>query len=66
MVRTEEQENSVELHLARDACNNPSHPQGAFVTAVSEAFQHAEPDNYRLILPLIALTPSSGIPIQYP
>lgn len=48
-MRTPEQEDSYELHVARDVVNQH---QGKFVTLLAEALQNTDAANFELMRPL--------------
>lgn len=51
MVRTEEQENSAELHIIRDA--HLTHSEGSFLNYLFMAFMKADRENFETLLPVI-------------
>jgi len=53
VIRSEEQEESRELHLMVDAYNGPK-KQGDFLRSFAEAFMRADPGNFELLRPVAA------------
>jgi hypothetical protein len=49
-VRTEEQEDSYELHVARDSADQR---HGAFVKHLFFAFENADTDNFEILRPAV-------------
>ena len=49
-IRSEEQESSYELHVARDSTEEN---HGIFISSVLQAFEHADPQNFELMRPFV-------------
>jgi len=50
-IRTEEQENSPELHIVKDVLTSTR--PGRFVECVFEGFQIADRDNFEIMRPIV-------------